>query len=286
MSKTKVAIVTDSTAYIPADLVDQYNIHVIPLTLCWEEEELLDGVDITPTAFYERLKTTGIIPTTSQPSPGKFGEFFSQIADTAESIVSIFISERLSGTVDSAHTAATMMPDYPIEIVDSRSTTMGLGLIVLAAAREAERGQDHVEVANVARSLVPKTRVLFVVDTLEYLHKGGRIGGAQHLFGSLLSIKPVLQIVDGRIEPLASIRTKSKAIRHMLTVAEREMVVNQPVHAGVINALAPQEAKTIYKTIKDEIRPEELVQAELSPAIGTHVGPGTVGLAYYCGDAQ
>jgi DegV family protein with EDD domain len=286
MSKTKVAIVTDSTAYLPADLVDQYNIHVIPLVLCWEEEDLLDGVDITPTAFYERLKNSGIIPTTSQPSPGKFVEFFTQIAETAESIVAIFISDELSGTLDSAHTATDMMPDYPIEIVDSRSTSMGLGLIVLAAAREAERGQDHVEVANVARAIVPKTRVLFVVDTLEYLHKGGRIGGAKRLFGSLLSIKPVLHLVDGRIEPLASIRTKSKAIKHMLAVADQEVVGNKPVHVGVFNALAPQEAKNIYKTIYTLIRPEELIQAELSPVIGTHVGPGTVGIAYYSGITQ
>ena len=286
MSKVKVAIVTDSTAYIPTELVDQYNIHVIPQILCWEEEDLLDGVDITPAAFYERLKTTGIIPTTSQPPPGQFVEFFSRVAETADSIVGIFISEELSGTLDSAHAAVGMMPDFPIEIVDSRSTTLGLGLIVLAAAREAERGQDHVKVANVARALVPQMRVLFVVDTLKYLHKGGRIGGAQHLVGSLLSIKPVLQIVDGRIEPLASIRTKNKAIAHMLTVAEQETAGDRPVHAGVLNALAPQEAKTIYETIKVQIHPEELVQAELSPVIGTHVGPGTVGIAYYVGDAQ
>jgi DegV family protein with EDD domain len=208
-------------------------------------------------------------------------EFFTQITEKADSIVGIFISDELSGTVDSAHSAAEMMPDSPIEIVDSRSTTMGLGLIVLAAAREAERGQDYIGVATVARSLVSKTQVLFVVDTLEYLHKGGRIGGARHLFGSLLSIKPVLQIVDGRIEPLATIRTKSKAIRHMLTVAEQETAGDRPVHAGVLNALSPQEAETIYKTIKDRIHPEELVQGELSPVIGTHVGPGTVGIAYY-----
>ena len=281
MLKQKVAIVTDSTAYIPAELIEKHNIHVIPQILNWEGESLLDGVDILPDAFYERLKTSGIIPTSSQPSPGQFADFFAKVAETAESIVGIFISEHLSGTLASAHAAAQTLPEIPIEIVDSRSTTMGLGLITLAAARTAERGHSHAEVAQVARDLVSRMRVLFVVDTLEYLHKGGRIGGAQRLFGSLLSIKPVLHLEDGRIEPLASVRTKRKAIEHMLSAVEDETRGQMHIRAAVFDASAPQHVDMVYTLVKQRINPDELIQASLSPVIGTHVGPGTVGIAYY-----
>lgn len=281
MSKQKVAVVTDSTAYIPAELIEKYNIHVVPLILNWEGGSLLDGVDILPDAFYERLKTAGEIPTSSQPSPGYFADCFAKISETAESIVGIFISEHLSGTLDSAHAAAKTLPNIPLEIVDSRSTSMGLGLIALTAARAAERGNSHAEVAQVARDLVPRMRVLFVVDTLEYLHKGGRIGGARRLFGSMLSIKPVLHLKDGRIEPLASIRTKRKAIEHMVSAVEDEIRGQKHIRAAVIDAGTPHYADMVYTLVKQRTNPDELLQASLSPVIGTHVGPGTVGVAYY-----
>ena len=139
---------------------------------------MLDDIDIKPTEFYERLKFAKEMPTTSQPSAGEFFDFFTKISKTADSIVGIFISDELSGTIDSAVTAAGMMEGYPIEIVDSRSTSMGLGFMVLEAIRAREAGLSQIEIAQAARALIPKMRVLFVVDTLEFLHRGGRIGGA------------------------------------------------------------------------------------------------------------
>ncbi len=255
MSKAKVAVVVDSTAYIPPALVAQYNIHVIPQILNWEGSSLRDDVDIKPDAFYARLATAKEMPTTSQPSAGEFHEFFSKVAETADSIVAILISKSLSGTQTSAQAAASMMADFPIEIVDSESTTMGLGYMVLTAVRAIENGADYKAAAEAARALVADMRVLFVVDTLEFLHRGGRIGGAQRFIGSMLSIKPILNLVGGKIEPLASVRTKKKALAHLLSVAETEMAGKTNIKAAILHAGAADDAQKLYDQFKQKLIP-------------------------------
>ncbi len=281
MSKVSVAVVTDSTAHIPEELVTRHSIHVIPQILLWGEEKLYEGVDITPTRFYERLRQSSVLPTTSQPSVGEFVDFFTKVAETAESIVGVFIGEHLSGTLASAHGAAEIMTGATIEIIDSRSTSMGLGFAALAAARAAERGLSSAEVAQAAREVVSRVRVIFVVDTLEYLHRGGRIGGAQRLMGSMLSVKPLLHLQDGRIEPLASVRTKGKAVHRMLDQAQEEMRGKSKVHAAVLHAVAAAEAESVAEQVVSRLEPVEMIRAELGPVIGTHVGPGMVGVVYY-----
>lgn len=281
MSKEKVAIVVDSTAYIPPELVAEYNLHVIPQILNWEGKSLRDDVDIKPDAFYERLKTAKEMPTTSQPSGGEFHEFFSKVAETADSILAILISEHLSGTQASAKMAVGMMEGYPIEIVDSRSSSMGLGFMALAAARAIRQGATLAEAAAIARKMVAGMKLMFVVDTLEFLHRGGRIGGANRLIGSMLSIKPVLHLEGGKIEPLAKVRTKKKALNYIMQVAEEDLAGKSNVHMAVINALAADESQQIYDQLKQKLNPAEILQAQLSPVIGAHVGPGAVGLVYY-----
>lgn len=281
MSKEKVAIVVDSTAGIPDELREKHNIHVIPQILNWEGESLRDEVDITPNQFYTRLKTAKEMPTTSQPSAGEFFEFFSKVAETAESIVAVLISEPLSGTQASARAAVEMMGDFPIEIVDSRSAVMGLGFMALAAAEAVANGADYKVAAEKARAMVDGMRVVFVVDTLEFLHRGGRIGGAARLVGSMLSMKPVLHLVDGKIDTLAKIRTKKKAINHMLDTLSAEMAGKQNLQAAVIDALSPDEGAMIFDAVKERMNPATLLRSNLSPVIGTHVGPGTVGLICY-----
>ena len=281
MAKEKVAIVVDSTAFIPPDLVEKYDIQVIPQILNWEGQSYRDNVDITPEAFYTRLKTAKEMPTTSQPSAGEFHEFFSRLAESYESILAVLISEPLSGTLASARAAQAMMPDFPIEIVDSRSTVMGLGFMVLAAARAVANGADYKEAAEAARALKERMRIIFVVDTLEFLHRGGRIGGAQRFVGSLLSVKPLLHIENGKVEPLASVRTKRKALNHMLDLVTEEMKGKSNVHAAVMNAVAPEEAAQIAEEVKRRVNPVEMYITELSPVIGTHAGPGTIGVIYY-----
>ena len=284
MSKVKVAIVTDSTVNLPVDVIKENNIYVIPQILNWEGKSYLDQIDITTEEFYQRLPQSSDLPKTSQPAPGQFTEHFQKVAEGAESIVAIFVSELLSGTIQSAHLGAEALGDYPIEIVDSRSVSLGLGLLVTAAARYAAEGHDYKEVAAYVRNLAPRLRVMFVVDTLEYLHKGGRIGGAKRLVGSVLSIKPVLHLEAGKIEPFASIRTKNKAIQHMLDVVLGEMKGKQNIHAGVIHARAPQDAEYIVEQVRATVDPVEMFVNELTPVIGANVGPGVVGMGYYVGE--
>jgi len=284
MSKAKVAIVTDSTVNLPADVIKANNIYVIPQILNWEGKSFLDQIDISTEEFYQRLPNSKDLPKTSQPAPGQFTEHFEKVAEGAESIVAIFVSQALSGTIQSAHLGAEAMGDYPIEIVDSRSVSLGLGLLVTAAVRYAAEGHDYKEVAAYVRTLVPRIRVLFVVDTLEYLHKGGRIGGAKRLVGSMLSIKPVLGLEDGQIEPQAQIRTKKKAIQHMLDVVLGEMKGKKNIHAGVIHAVAPEDAAYIVEQVRASVNPAELYVNELTPVIGANVGPGVVGMGYYAED--
>jgi len=282
---SRIAIVTDSTAYLPPELVAQYDIYVMPQQLIWGDETFRDGVTINPPTFYERLSRSTDIPTTAQASAGEFAALFAEAAHNADGIVGVFISTGLSGTVASALAAREFLPGLPIEVVDSRSTTMGLGFITLAAARAAAEGKGLAEVATAARELVPRVNVLFVVETLEYLHRGGRIGGASRLLGSALRIKPLLHLTEGRIDALGRVRTKRKAVQHMLEMMA-ERVGDAPVHAAVIHANTPDEAVRLQRQVRERFPCAELYLAELSPVIGTHAGPGTVGVAFYAGEGE
>ena len=240
---------------------------------------------IDPPTFYKRLSHSADIPTTAQASAGEFANLFAEAAHNADGIVGVFISTGLSGTVASALAAQELLPDLPIEVVDSRSTSMGQGFVALAAARAAAEGKGLAEVAAAARELVPRVNVLFVVETLEYLHRGGRIGGASRLLGSALRIKPLLHLTEGRIDALERVRTKRKAVERMLEVM-RERVGNAPVHAAVIHANVPEEAVRLQEQVRERFPYAELHLAELSPVIGTHVGPGTVGVAFYAEEGE
>jgi len=206
-----IAFITDSTAYIPADLVAKYDIRVAPQILIWGEEQLLDGVDITPSQFYARLKTSTVNPTTSQVAVVTFKEMLEPLVAAGRPVIMQLLSDKLSKTLQSAAMARDMLPGSRIEIIDSEATAMALGFQVLAAARAAEAGKSFEEVVAVANQARQKTGVLFVVDTLEYLHRGGRIGGASKLLGSALNLKPLLELRDGRIEPIEKVRTRPPA---------------------------------------------------------------------------
>lgn len=274
----KLAILTDSSAYLPDDLVQQLGIHVIPLTVIFGEEMLLDVVEINISEFHRRLSEGPIHPSTTQPNPEDFTIFFDKLADNYDGIVAILISSELSGTVNSALVAMEAYDRIPVRVIDSRSTSMGLGLAVLAAARAASEGKSMDEVEQAARDVCAKVKVLFVVDTLEYLHKGGRIGGASRFLGTALGLKPLLHLNDGRVDALERIRTKRKAIERMLELAA-EYFNGQPVHMSVIHAAVPEEAEALKSTVQERFNCIDLHITDLSPAIATHAGPGTLGIA-------
>lgn len=277
----KIRVVTDSTAYIPAEALGDFDIPVIPLWLIWGDENFRDGVDIDPPTFYGRLPGSKVFPTTSQPSAGEFVEFFQQAAVGAETIVGVFISSKLSGTVASALAAKIQLPGMDIRVVDSLSTSMGLGFAVLTAARAAAAGKSADEIVAAVEQVRDGMNVMFAVDTLEYLHRGGRIGGAKRLLGTALNLKPLLYLEEGRIEALASVRTKRKAVARMLDVAEERLAGKRIAEAAVLEVDALEEGRSLAQRVKERFGVSSVCITTVSPTIGTHAGPGTVGICFY-----
>ncbi len=215
---SKVALVTDSTAYIPDDLLKKYEITVAPQVLIWGEETFRDGVDIQPDEFYSRLEKSKVMPTTSQVSMVDMKNIFEKLVNEGHDVLGIFVSDKLSGTMDSARQAVKMLPGMAekISILDSTSVAMGMGFHVLAAARASQGGESLEECRKLAEEARKHTGVFFTVETLEFLRRGGRIGGAAALLGTMLNVKPVLELREGRIEPIEKVRTKRKATERML----------------------------------------------------------------------
>ena len=280
----KISIVTDSTAYIPKDYLDRYGIYVVPTILNWGSKMYRDGVDITPTEFFERMKTDPVHPTTSVPSIGEFREVYAKAAQNAEAVVGVHLSAKLSGTFSAAEQAVAMIPDKTIKVVDSNSTAMALGFVVLAAARAAAAGKPLDQVVQAAHGAIPHTGVVLTVETLEYLRRGGRIGGAQAFIGGLLDAKPILELRDGRIEPLERVRTKKKAMQRLVEIVVERIKGQAPIRLATLHAAAQEDAAAILVSVKAQLGSvEEAILSEVSPTIATHTGPGTVGLAYCAG---
>jgi DegV family protein with EDD domain len=276
----RVAVVTDSTADLPRELVERYGIHVVPQILIMGDQTWRDGVDIDPPTFYQLLRTSSHFPASSQPSVVSFQELFTQLSQEAEGIVAVLISDELSGTLNSARMAAESLPDIPIEIIDTRSVSLQLGFIVLAAARAAAAGGDLATVAGVARALIGQVHVYFVVDTLEYLHRGGRIGAAAKLFGTALNLKPVLEIRDGIVQPVTRVRTRRKALGKVQELLQEQVAEGTPVRMAVLHVAAPEDAARLREELEARFHPIEMIESECGPVIGTHAGPGTVGVAF------
>ncbi len=277
---TEIALITDSTANIPQNLVDQYGIQVVPQVLIWDGETLLDEVDIGPTEFYARLSTSKTLPTTSQASAASFKEIFAPHVERGVPILAILISAELSGTTQSAEQAKAEFPSARIEIIDSRSTAMAMGFQVLAAARAAQAGESFAEVVKVAKAAQERTGVIFAVDTLEYLHRGGRIGGAARLLGTALNLKPLLHVNNGRVEPLEKVRTKAKAHARLVELIAARVDGRPKVRVAALHAAAPQDAENLLQRTVERVQPEEALITVVGPVLGTHVGPGTVGIAF------
>ncbi len=280
-------VVTDSTSNLPPELVAEHSIPVIPLTVHWGGTSYFDGVTLDADTFYQWLQTRRDFPTTSQPSAGAFIDFFQKVAEDKETdtILGVFISSEMSGTIASAVQARTHLsetrPDLRIEIIDSRSVSMGLGLQVLTAQRAAEAGQTVNEAMKTVRETQDATHVVFAVDTLEYLHRGGRIGGAARLLGSALNLKPVLTFSDGRVEPLEKVRSRAKSLRRMIEIAENWLDGARPRELALIQAEAEADLAKFGAMVRERLNPERVYTVTLSPVVGTHGGPGTLGMAFY-----
>jgi DegV family protein with EDD domain len=273
-----VRLVTDSSCDLPASLAAECGIEIVPLTIRFGADELVDRRDLTPAEFWARCARETELPQTAAPSPGAFEEAFRKLqAEGADGVVCVNLSADLSATIQAAQAAATIVgAQMPVEVVDSRSVSLGLGLIAVEAARRGAAGASVEEVAALARDLAGRTRIHATVDTLDHLKKGGRIGGAQALLGSLLSIKPVIEVRDGKVEAGPKQRTRARALRYL---------VDQVAAAGTIERLAVVHAEAPDRTeLLDQLAThfprDQIVVGDLGPVVGTHTGPRTIGVIF------
>jgi len=280
---SKVTVITDSTAYLPQDLVEKYGITVCPQVLIWGEETFEDGIDIMPDEFYKRLSTATVMPSTSQVTPAYFTKVYKEQQAQGNEMLAVLVSTKLSGTIASAIQAKDQMPDVTLEIVDSNTIAMALGFHALTAARAANDGASLEECKALAEKAREHTGVVFAVDTLEFLHRGGRIGGANRFLGTALNIKPLLEVVGGRVEAIERVRTRKKSINRLLELVEERIAGRTPLRLATLHANAPDEAKELLIRAEEMFDVEESFLTEVSPVVGTHAGPGTVGLAYMAG---
>ena len=279
---SRVAIVTDSTADLPVEYYDKYNITVVPLSVVFEDKSYIDdNKDIITEEFYSKLKTCKKLPTTTQPSPADFIKAYSKLLETHESIVSIHISKKMSGTSDSAEIARKDMgPDKDIVVIDSELTTIALGLIVLKASQLAASNKSKEEILKAIFDIKAKMRTMFVPHTLEYLKKGGRIGRAKGLIASLLEIKPILTLHLGEVSQYKTTRRWNQAKNEILSSIKDLVKQEGKLIISIADADLKEDGDEIMERIKDMFTPKELIRSKVGCIVGTHLGPA-IAIAFY-----
>jgi len=272
-----VKIVTDSTADLPPQLAQQLGITVVPVYVRFGEKVYRDGVDVSQDEFYQKLLESPVHPTTSQPSPSDFANVYSKLSTETDEIVSIQVTSKLSGTYNSALQGRELArAGCRIEVIDSLSVTMGLGLIAMAAARLAEAGEGLQMVMEEIRQAIPNIRLLGVFDTLKYLLRGGRIGRAKALLGSMLNVKPLITMRDGELFPTGQVRTRSKGIERLFDLVKNTLNIQE---LAIVHSTTPDEADSLRERIGSIFDKKRIHIARLGPALGVHSGPGTLILA-------
>ena len=278
-----IKILTDSTSYIPNDIKDKYDISVVSLSVVFKDEAYKE-LEITNEVFYRKMKESNQIPTSSQPSIDEVYRIFENEIIKGNKVVALFISSEMSGTYSSANLVKNMILDkYPnavIEIIDSRVNCMQLGFAAITAAKAAKEGKDIDEVISVAKDNLKRSRFLFTPDTLEYLKRGGRIGGASALLGTLLSIKPILTVSDGNANVYLKVRTKKKAVKTIIDIFMDDIGKHGFGNVIVHHIDCEEEANDIANTIKNQLGVSVRI-CPIGPVIGTHVGPNSIGIVYY-----
>jgi DegV family protein with EDD domain len=276
----KVTVVTDSSATVPADLVQKLDIRIVPILLTVDGQTFRDGVDITSDQVYRWLRTNKHLPTTSSPSVGDFLRVYAAAAQESSAIVSVHLSPKLSAIYQTATTASQLVDGVPIRIVNCHTAAMGQGFVVLEAARAAAAGADLESVAARAAEVASKMNLFATIGTLEYLYRGGRIGGAATLLGTMLQIKPVLYLGDGHVDVFAKPRTKPRAVRTMLRQMAN-LADDRPIHAAILHADVPEEAEALRRRVAEQFNCAELYVTPLTPVMGAHTGPGVLGVVFY-----
>ncbi|MGC9399302.1 MAG: DegV family protein [Anaerolineae bacterium] len=283
MSNLKTALITDSTCDIPDALVERYDIVVIPAYVIWGEEQFRDRVDLQPQEFYRRLQKDPVYPSSSHPTPGDFLELYRQVhEDGAEEIVVITVSSAMSGTYNAARQAGEMIT-LPVHVVDAKGPTMSLGWQVLAAARAREAGGGAEVMVAAAEDARSRMVQLVYMESIEYLHKGGRIGNAVNLLGTLLKIKPVVYIdhAKGVVEVETAVRTRRRGVETLYKGFFKRLDTTKPLHVAVLHGGVPEEAQALAARIREAFNPKELIINITGPVLGINTGPEALALAGY-----
>ncbi|MBI4321340.1 MAG: DegV family protein [Chloroflexi bacterium] len=276
-----VRVVTDSTADVPRDFVEKLEISVVPLSVHFGADTYQDGIDLTPGQFFHRLESTSVLPTTSQPSVGAFQEAYGRLGEAGHDIISIHLSSTLSGTYNSALLATQSLPHLTIEVVDSRYVSMAVGWLVIAAAQAALEGNSLPQIVLLVRNMIPRVRLFALLDTLEFVRRGGRIGKASALLGSLLNIKPIILVRDGEVWPSEKVRTRPKALRRLVEMTQEAGTVER---LAVVHSNCPDEANELAEILGRGMPRERKIVTEIGPVLGTHVGPGAIGTCFVLAD--
>ncbi len=282
---SKVALVTDSTSYIPKDVREKYPITVVPQVVIWEGQTYEDDVTITPEQFYTRLRTAKVMPSTSQASVVNMHKAFSTRLEQGYDVLGIFVSGKLSGTYQSAVLGREQLTSgaEKVDFIDSETTAMAMGFMVLAVAKAALDGASLADCRALAEKARSHVGVYLTVGTLEFLHRGGRIGGAQRFLGTALNLKPILTVDGGRVEPVERVRTRGKALDRVVELVAEKCAGKSPIRLATLHADSEADARLMMDKITPMLNPVESVFAAVSPAVGANTGPGTVGLAYMTG---
>ncbi len=277
-----IKIVTDIEAGLTPELMERFDIKTMPLWIHFGEESYQEGVNLTRDEFYERLTTTSAFPKTSQASVGQFIELYRPLVEAGHEILSIHISSGLSGTYQSALGAAQQLPEAKISVVDSRLATIAQSMLVWRAAEWVENGLSREEIVTRLQPMIKHMRVFFLVDTLEYLRRGGRIGGAAALLGTLLQVKPILILQEGLIDTYDKERTRKRALVRLRELVLEVVGGNTGVDLGVVHVLCPDVAEMLAEKLSAGLKPKRVLVDLMGPGVGAHVGPGMVGVGVYC----
>ncbi|OZM56515.1 fatty acid-binding protein DegV [Lottiidibacillus patelloidae] len=275
-----IAIVTDSTAYLPKEVREEHNIYMVPLNVIFGSESYQEELELTTDQFYEEIKKRDQLPKTSQPAIGNLLEMYEKLAEDYDEVISIHLSSGISGTFQSAVSAGNMVDGIKVHAFDTEISAMAQGFYVLEAAKMAKQGKTVSEIITRLEEIKESMKVYFMADDLSHLHRGGRLNAAQLLVGSMLKIKPLLSFVDKKIVPFEKIRTRKKAIKRILELFDEDINGSQ-VKATVIHSQREEEACALKAEIEAKYPNAEVVVSHFGPVIGTHLGEGSIGMAWY-----
>lgn len=281
MNKTPIKLVTDSTCDLSDELLELYDISVVPLYVNFDDESYLDGVNLTVSEMYDKVEEKKVLPKTAAASPGTFYELFEGLLKEGNSIIYLGIGSKFSGTFNSALNAKNMLETDAIHLIDSENLSSGSGLLLLKAGEAIKKGLGAHEVVAYIKSLVPKVRSQFVIDTLEYLHKGGRINGLQNLMGSMLKLKPIIKVVDGEMAVGKKARgTLKNGVKLLIKELfdQRDFIDDEFVM--ITHSLSDDMASYIYQEIRDETDFKHIYETHAGCVISSHCGKGTIGILY------